>query len=297
MPTTTNYSWVTPDVGGSFGSWGGTVNAAFVAADASLKLIDLRVAAAEAELAGALNAASLTLSGNATVAGISQGMRLYAVNPAAVNNSLTESGYFGAGTDGTLGPLYLQIALNPSATAGSRYGRIQVGDTVALRPLGLLASQTYVGVNAPTFIGSEMLRVDGAIRAGDVTITGNFNGSGSGLTGIPKSGVTGLVTDLGNLVTDNTTQNGRLDGLDALVATKITNGDPLDSGDLVGTLPPSAYGTAFGYATQTNISGLARSHVLAGWAPANLTDVAISGNALSSVVANLMNDLIARGVI
>jgi hypothetical protein len=39
MATTTNYSWTIPTVGGDTGAWGTIVNAAFVAADASLKLI------------------------------------------------------------------------------------------------------------------------------------------------------------------------------------------------------------------------------------------------------------------
>lgn len=39
MGTTTNYGWTTPTVGGSTDTWGTTVNAAFEAADASLKTV------------------------------------------------------------------------------------------------------------------------------------------------------------------------------------------------------------------------------------------------------------------
>lgn len=52
MPVTTNYGWITPTLGGDTGVWDTILNTAFDDIDADVKLIDDRVAALEAGIAG-----------------------------------------------------------------------------------------------------------------------------------------------------------------------------------------------------------------------------------------------------
>ena len=62
MPTTVNYSWETPVVGGNTDTWGAIVNAAFDAVDASLKTVSN---VADGALAKSDNLAALTDAGAA----------------------------------------------------------------------------------------------------------------------------------------------------------------------------------------------------------------------------------------
>jgi hypothetical protein len=133
-----------------------------------------------------------------------------------------------------------------------------------------------------------------------------FNGSGAGLTTntVPQASVVGLPTALSNLTTalgdafiaiaGNTAAanalDTRVDGLEVPrpFASAISDNVPISR---------VTFGASLGYSDQINHSGLARSYVAGAWSPLNFTDVAILGNALTSVVANLINDLKARSVI
>lgn len=54
MPTTANYGWTTPTVGGSSGTWGTTLNALADAIDSQVKTTDNLAAAALARTGGAM---------------------------------------------------------------------------------------------------------------------------------------------------------------------------------------------------------------------------------------------------
>ena len=98
--------------------------------------------------------------------------------------------------DGLLGQLYLTTNLQSGANDAARLGWIACGDDAALRSFGVRASRIYLGQNAPAWLGSEIVRVDGTLRAS------NLVGDGAGLTNLEVSNVTGLAGTLG--VIDNT---------------------------------------------------------------------------------------------
>jgi len=160
MPTTTHYGFVTPDVGGSAGAWGGLLNAAIVDLDADLHALNLRVIAAEAELAG-----PLSIAGNGTFTGQVLANTFKQESPASVNNVAAVTQSWEAGADGVLGPMYFSLSLTPSAASQFRIAVFAAADTTGYRKIGMRTTQMYVGASAPSFVGSEMLRVDGTVRA------------------------------------------------------------------------------------------------------------------------------------
>lgn len=83
----------------------------------------------------------------------------------APNNADRSVMRFEAGTDATLGPLYLQISLRPSATATSRVVKIFAGDSSAFRPIQFdSAGGVIIGTTDPG--GNALLRIGGSVRAG-----------------------------------------------------------------------------------------------------------------------------------
>ena len=309
MAFTTNYNWEVPDVGADFGTWGGISNAAFQLIDTKVFNVETRLAAAEAELGGPIAVTgNITATGNINSGATVNAVQLATAAPAAPNGSIFSSAFFQAGSDGVLNPLYWQLALNPSATGANRFGYMQIGDAVSLRKFGIKTTQLYVGQNDPTYIGSEQMRVQGSVHVDNTVTAALFNGSGASLTGIPTSGVAGLDAALaGKSAVGHTHTTGEVAGLNTFIdatnstlagkantshthdASQITSG----SFDWARVTPPGS----LGYAAQTNISGLPRSHVVAAWDSTNSTTEAVSFNALASVVANVVNDLRARGLI
>lgn len=70
MPTTTNFAWTTPVDGGSPGVWGGILNAAFAAADASLQLVKVTADAALPKAGGTLTGEVGVKTANAVVSSL-----------------------------------------------------------------------------------------------------------------------------------------------------------------------------------------------------------------------------------
>ena len=116
-----------------------------------------------------------------------------AQNAAAASGTTNVAGYFAAGNDITLGELYLALTVFPNTVAANRVSTIQSADGVALRKLGMLASQTYIGINTPSFIAGERLSIEGEVRVrGANVIADGFQGDGSAITAIAQANVTGL---------------------------------------------------------------------------------------------------------
>lgn len=83
----------------------------------------------------------------------------------APNNADRSVMRFEAGADATLGPLYLQISLRPSATASSRVVKIFAGDSSAFRPIQFdSVGGVIIGTTDPG--GNALLRIGGSVRAG-----------------------------------------------------------------------------------------------------------------------------------
>jgi hypothetical protein len=293
MPSTPNYGWSLPDVGGSLGAWGGGVNGAFTSADATVKALADRVAAAEAELAGALSvvsvtaSASVTASGNIIAGSALGGASVSALNAGMTNDAVTASAIFGGGAiaGGGLGNLYAQIAVNPSATAANRYMRLQVGDDVALRKFGVLASQMYIGDSTPAFVAGERLRVVGGINA--TTVSSIFYGDGSNLTGLPQSAVVGLVSDLAALAAINATQTTN-------IATAQSTADTARSENITWArvVPPGS----LGYDTPTT-SGSRTAFLPAAVDSSSLAALGASLTPVIEKLKALVTDLKTRGLI
>ena len=216
MPITPNYGWATPVVSGDFGAWGGILNTAFVSVDADLKALANLVTAnaanvAKTNLANSFSAAqtftTVTASGTISATGDLLGGRVITTYSVAGNDSRSGIAAFSGGaSQGADGQLRLDVVANPSPTVASRFMQIQSLDAGTLRILSLRGSQVYVGATAsPSFIGAEVLRVEGSISAAGITstggnpITGSFVGSGASLTSIPESAVVNLVADLATL--------------------------------------------------------------------------------------------------
>ncbi len=312
MPTTTNYGFILPDVGGSSGAWGGILNDAIDDIDGTIKTVtdalDTRVDAIEAEVNGALSVTSLAAAAGITAVGdiVSssnqvRGVTVVGSMPAAANGALAGIANFNGGADGALGPVAVAIGVFPSAVGASRFAQLSVADNTALRKFGLVVSQCYVGTAAvPAFIGSEMLRVAGLTRSAGVTLdSGTFNGSGADLTNIPLAAVSGLTGAIGGLQSDVSTLDSRVDAQDILIAGKMDTGAGISATQLTsGTIPGARYGAAFGYAAQapTGVSG-GRNAVLTNSAGNTNSELYGMSASLNDVVGNLINDLKSRGVI
>lgn len=92
--------------------------------------------------------------------GTSPSYRLHVMDPAFANSTPSVIARLGGGTDSSLGPLYLSVGINPSATAGSRYTSITSGDAGYYRSLTLNPFGGNVGVgtaqpNEPLEIASS----------------------------------------------------------------------------------------------------------------------------------------------
>lgn len=66
-------------------------------------------------------------------------------SPSAANGAEYQSLLVSAGSDGTLGPMGLQVALFPSATAGNRYARLVSGDSTGFRQMRIDATSVRFG--------------------------------------------------------------------------------------------------------------------------------------------------------
>jgi hypothetical protein len=74
--------------------------------------------------------------------------KLHVLNATAANDTDTNTLRIAGGADGTLGPINLNVWSHPSATAGSRYVRLQVQDSLDYRNLILQSSGGNVGIGA-----------------------------------------------------------------------------------------------------------------------------------------------------
>lgn len=146
--------------------------------------------------------------------------QIEASNLGAAPEALTASGLFEAGNDVALGPLYLQIAIAPSATAGNRFAQIAVGDDVAQRDLHVLSNRAYFGQGPAGFVGAERVRVGGALRTDGAVTATQFNGSGAGLTAntVPQAAVVDLNTALNALTAADAALSGRVTATEAFDA-------------------------------------------------------------------------------
>jgi hypothetical protein len=88
-------------------------------------------------------------------------------NPTAANDANTALLRLQAGSDATLGVLYLQTELRPSATAGNRRVEIYAGDNSAYRNITFPYASVGVGTTSPT----GKLQIQGAQQDAAQTIT------------------------------------------------------------------------------------------------------------------------------
>lgn len=244
MPITPNYGWTTPVVNGDFGAWGGILNAAFVEIDADVKALADVVAANAVNVArtninntfaGTQTFNAINASGNISASGGLYGAQVFA--QTAANGSNTVMFRTDTGTDATLGSLYAQLSATPSAVGANRLVMLQIGDSLSVRKLAFRASQTYIGAADPSFVGTEMLHVNGAVQASSVNATtffGAFSGSGAGLSGISQSAVTNLVSDLSTISLGQDSQNTAIAGLNSSLAGKSNVGHGHAQSDITG---------------------------------------------------------------
>lgn len=236
--------------------------------------------------------------GGAVSGGAFSGTRFIAIDASLVNGALSNPLLqASAGADGTLGPTYAVFQIFPSATAGSRYVALVVGDNLGYRKLAMAASQVFIGTNPPTFVGAERLRIDGALSVnGTITLEGanSISGVGSGLTGVPQAGVTNLATDLSTLfasVAANTSAiAGKANTSHTHAAADVTSGQfPLARID---------FGADLGYGSKT-VNDLVggRSAALAQPTTNSNSDLYLAVVRINDVLINLVNDMNARGYI
>ncbi len=100
-----------------------------------------------------------------TLGGNIQGLRVIGLNEAAANGVETTMLSLKAGDDGVLDSVYYLVTTVPTAVGNDRLVVLQIGDAAALRDYAIKSSQLYVGQNSPAFIGAEVMRVDGVLRA------------------------------------------------------------------------------------------------------------------------------------
>lgn len=157
---------------------------------------------AGATITGGLNL--LGVSGLAVAGPISSqqpivGAYLVANQPVAANGVRIGMGNWNAGADVTLGPMGLAVTISPNPNANLRFAQIQAGDNTGLRTLSVRMNRLFIGTaETPTFVGAELVRIDGSVSVAGITLTGGntISGDGSGLLNLQQGSVTGLAAAL-----------------------------------------------------------------------------------------------------
>jgi len=116
---------------------------------------------------------------------------------SAANDTLTNTARFSAGADGTLGSLNLNIFHYPSATAGSRYIKIQAQDSTGYRNLvfNIDGGNVGIGTTSPyTKLEVEVASNSSAALFGSSTegVLLQDSGSSGGIIGFDGSGYNAL---------------------------------------------------------------------------------------------------------
>jgi len=185
MPTTTNYGWPTPTPSGSIDTWGTELNAAFDAADASLKTVADEAQPVDADLTAI--AALAKTDGNFIVG---NGTTWVAESGATARPSM---GAYGAGSNASFGTIAATGAVTFSAggTLGDASGDVVVikGVTVHATTAAFLNNSSASAWRSDLGLGTAATANTGTSGGTVPLLNGNNTWSGTNaFAGITKSG-------------------------------------------------------------------------------------------------------------